>query len=137
MIKTDNKFWIIPDAYSKSYQTKEQVCSTFLSTVCAFFNINITPKELEFLAFVLSRGTTVGQVEKRLYIDRYRTSAQVVDNLICSLKKKRVLMVDTDKKIKLHKNIGIKMTGDNYIFQFRCRKQTEKIGDTNQYQNQE
>lgn len=130
MIATDNKQWTIPDAYSKSYQTKEEVCSVFLSTVCAFYNIKITPKQVEFLAFILSRGNTVGQVEKRLYRDKYTTSQQVVDNMIGQLKRKRILFIDTDNKIKLHKNLGITMTGNNYIFQFRCRKQTtEKIGD--------
>ena len=121
----------MPDAYSKPYETKEELARIFLSTTCTFFGISLGDRELEFLSYIILREKSlVSQLGKKLYRDKYNVSKQLVDNMISNLKKKFILIKENDK-IMLHPNIALKFSDDNYIFQFRCRKITPtKTGDT-------
>lgn len=119
--------WIMPDAFSKQHESKEQIVSTFVATVCAFYNINLTPKELEFLMFLILRDKGLVGLGRQQYMEKYHTSKARVDNIVSNLKKKYILIGERDK-CRIHPNIAIKFTDNNYIFQFRCRRITKTTG---------
>lgn len=123
------KDWVFSEPYIKQFKTNEELSSIFIKTACAFFNINITNKELEFLSFMMLREKgAIGQLGKKLYLEKYRIGSRYsLDNTISKLKKKK-LIVKIDNKLRIHPKILINFIGDNYIFQFRCK--CNKTGDT-------
>ena len=112
---------VIPVPYTRKCNSKEQVASLFLSMVSVFNGIKLGPRELEFLTFLVLRedGIMTGTA-KSVYVERFKVSIGVVDNIIGTLKKKGVLVKQNDVT-RIHPKIAIKFTGDNYIFQFKCQ----------------
>lgn len=114
--------WLMSPPYLKKYNDKQQVAHLFLSLILLFNGIKATNSELKLLAYMMVRGGEVGGIGKKLYIEMAKTSEGRVDNLICQLRKKKVI-VKVDGKVRIHPKITIGFKDhDNFIFQFKCQK---------------
>lgn len=120
--------WLTSPPYNKIYKDKYQAANLFLSMIMVFNGIRVSKRELEFLAYMMLRDGIV-TVGKKMYSEQYGVSKNQVDNMICFLKKKKVL-VKIGGKVQIHPKIVLPFKdNDNFIFQFRCEKIKEQKKD--------
>lgn len=113
--------WSIPSPYVRKYGEKAEVIATFLKLVTTFNGINIGPREIDFLAYMILRDGLVSQLGRKLYREKFNLNKAVIYNIIKRLKRKGVLIGKGDQ-LRVHPKIVLNFKDDNFIFQFKCLK---------------
>ena len=105
--------------WKRVFDDKEKVAYKYFSLLSSFNDIHLTEKELQLLTHIALNGIT-SQSAKKGFLERYSTTAPVLNNLISSLYRKKML-VKSDGRIRIHEKIDVDFSkNDNMVFNIAC-----------------
>jgi len=76
----------------KIYKDEFKLAIVYYGIISAYGDLNLTPKELQVLAYVAIRGTITGTKKKREFIRLFGGTIPSIGNMICNLKQKGLLI---------------------------------------------
>lgn len=77
----------------------------YYQIVSAINNLSLTQREIELLAYTNKRGTISSITSKKGYISVFGSSLATVNNMICKLKKKK-LLIKANRKITVNPQLS-------------------------------
>ncbi len=111
----------------KEFANKREIAYKYFSMFSIFNELKLTEKQIQLLSYIASNGHIGSINSKEEFIKTYKTTINVMNNLICKLYKKK-LLVKIDQKIRINPKINIdfqEKERDQFIFIFQCLYQKE------------
>lgn len=100
---------------SKSYDSLLEIAKKYYLIVFSLNNINVTPNQLELVAFSAINGTLSTPPVRDEFIRKYNIPIHSVYNMIAELKKQNILIKDKDKKIRVNPQILPDFTNNQHV----------------------
>jgi hypothetical protein len=93
----------------KSLKDKYAIAEKYYSILSVVNNLNLTKREIELVAYIAIHGTISYANRRTEFCNKYNTTSATISNLICRLKKVKVLIKEFGK-IKVNPIIVIDFT---------------------------
>lgn len=110
----------------KSFDSKIKAGITWFKFITAINNIKLPQREIELLAFINNRGTISSTSAKTDFCLMFDTSVGTISNMTGRLMRKKLLIKDSKKKVRVSPALAVDFNNDFLIKFFINVKEPEK-----------
>ena len=113
---------VFKKGFSKSFKDELDIAQTYYAMFSAFNQLELTQREIELLAFTDLKGTISTKPAKDEFVSFFKSSPATLNNLISHLQRKKLLIKDSNYKIRVNSKIKMDYTKDKFILLFQLQK---------------